>query len=121
MLRTLNPHPRLRLRPVGLALRALSQGERVVSPAEANYWWRKNDPAGALLNNLMFLFIVVPIVLVLKSFYALSFIVFAMMVPYGLFLRRLAIHAVRHHLENHPEEWEKFEESGIISPECAKT
>jgi len=99
----------------GLSLRALSQAERVVSPAEANYWWRKNDPAGALLNNLMFLFIVLPIVLVLKSFYALSFIVFAMMVPYGLFLRRLAIHAVRHHLENHPEEWEKFEESGIIS------
>ena len=114
-----DPHPRLRLRPVGLALRALHaalfQGERVVSPADANYWWRKNDPAGALLNNLMFLFIVVPIVLVLKSFYALSFIVFAMMVPYGLLLRRLAIHAVRHHLENHPEEWEKFEESGIIS------
>src|SRR5437870_1481859 len=118
-MRTWDPHPRLRLRPVGLALRALraalSQSEREISPAEANYWWRKNDPAGALLNNLMFLFIVVPIVLVLKSFYALSFIVFAMMVPYGLFLRRLAIHAVRHHLENHPEEWEKFEESGIIS------
>ena len=127
MTRSWNPQHLLRLRAVleaarhsagasrGLALRAPSQGERVVSPAEASYWWRKNDPAGALLNNLMFLFIVVPIVLVLKSFYALSFVVFAMMVPYGLFLRRLAIHAVRHHLENHPEEWEKFEESGIIS------
>src|SRR6266516_7785866 len=100
-----------------LSVRALSAdlSQREISPAEANYWWRKNDPAGALLNNLMFLFIVVPIVLVLKSFYALSFIVFAMMVPYGLFLRRLATHAVRHHLEHHPEEWEKFEESGIIS------
>ena len=127
MTRTWNPQHLLRLRAVlgaaryragasrGLALRVLSQGERVVSPAEASYWWRKNDPGGALLNNLMFLFIVVPIVLVLKSFYALSFVVFAMMVPYGLFLRRLAIRAVRHHLENHPEEWEKFEESGIIS------
>src|SRR5437867_10990765 len=113
MLRTWNPHPRSRLRPVGLALRALSQRE--ISPAEANYWWRKNDPAGALLNNLMFLFIVVPIVLVLKSFYALSFVVFAMMVPYGLFLRRLAIYAVWHHPENHPEEWAKFEESVFIS------
>jgi len=93
---------------------ALSLAERV-NAGEANYWWRKNDPAGALLNNLMVLFIVVPIVLVLKSFYTLSFIVFAFMVPYGLFVRRLAIHAVRHHLENHPEECEKFEESGIIS------
>ncbi|PYS01477.1 MAG: hypothetical protein DMG15_14380 [Acidobacteria bacterium] len=87
----------------------------LISSAEANYWWRKNDPAGTLLNNLMVLFIVVPIVLVLKSFYALSFIVFALMVPYGLFIRRLAIHAVRHHLENHPEESGKFEQSGIIS------
>src|SRR2546422_346349 len=78
-----------------LSVRALSAdlSQREISPAEANYWWRKNDPAGALLNNLMFLFIVVPIVLVLKSFYALSFVVFAMMVPYGLFLRRLAIYA----------------------------
>ena len=86
-----------------------------ISSAEANYWWRKTDLAGAFLNNLMVLFIVVPIVLVLKSFYTLSFIVFAFMVPYGLLVRRLAIHAVQHHLENHPEECEKFEESGIIS------
>ena len=76
----------------------------VVSPAEANYWWRKNDPAGALLNNLMFLLIVAPIILVLNSFYALSFIVFAVMVPYGLFVRWLAVRAVRRYLENHPEE-----------------
>jgi hypothetical protein len=87
----------------------------VVSSAEANFWWRKNDPAGALLNNLMFLFIVVPIVLALKSFYALSFLVFAFMVPYGLFVRHLAVRAVRQYLENHPEEGEKFEEAGIIS------
>ena len=111
-MRTWDPQHRLSVRALSADL---FQREREISPAEANYWWRKNDPAGALLNNMMFLLIVVPIVLVLKSFYALSFIVFAMMVPYGLFLRRLAIHAVRHHLENHPEEWEKFEESGIIS------
>jgi len=86
-----------------------------VSPAEANYWWRKNDPAGALLNNLMFLFVVGPIILVLKSFYALSFVVFALMVPYGLFVRWLAIRAVRRYLEDHPEECEKFEETRIIS------
>jgi len=86
-----------------------------VSPPEANYWWRKNDAAGALLNNLMFLFVVVPIVLVLKSFYALSFMVFAFMVPYGLLVRRLAVRAVRQYLETHPEECERFEQAGIIS------
>ena len=87
----------------------------VVSSAEANYWWRKNDPAGALLNNLMLLFIAVPIVLVLKSFYTSSFVVFAFIVPYGFFLRRLAVRAVEQYLQNHPEEVEKFEEAGIIS------
>ena len=86
-----------------------------ISPAHANYWWRKNDPAGALLNNLMFVFIVAPIALVLKSFYAASVIVFAFMVPYGLFVQQLAVRAVRHYLEIHPEEIEKFEEAGIIS------
>ena len=87
----------------------------VVSSAEANDWWRKNDLAGALLNNLMLLFIAVPIVLVLKSFYASSIVVFAFIVPYGFFLRRLAVRAVEQYLQNHPEEFEKFEEAGIIS------
>ena len=89
--------------------------ESKISPSEANYWWRKNDPAGALLNNLMLLFIVVPIALVLKGFYALSFVVFAFMAPYGFFVRYLAVRAVRHYLENHPGEREEFEQSGIIS------
>ena len=87
----------------------------VVSSAEANYWWRKNDPAGALLNNLMLLFIAVPIALVIKHFYAFSFMVFAFIVPYGFFLRHLAVRAVEQYLLNHPEEFEKFEEAGIIS------
>jgi ABC-type glycerol-3-phosphate transport system permease component len=87
----------------------------VVSSAEANYWWRKNDPAGALLNSLMLLFIAVPIGLVLKSFYAFSFAIFAFIVPYGFFLRHLAVRAVEQYLQNHPEEFEKFEEAGIIS------
>jgi vacuolar-type H+-ATPase subunit I/STV1 len=86
-----------------------------ISPVEANYWWRRSDPMGALLNKLMFLFIVVPIALVLKSFYGLSFVVFAFMVPYGLFLRHLAVRAVRHHLTEHPEKIEEFEQAGIIS------
>jgi len=87
----------------------------VVSSAEANYWWRKNDPAGALLNSLMLLFIAVPIGLVLKSFYAFSFAIFAFIVPYGFFLRHLAVRAVEQYLQSHPEEFEKFEEAGIIS------
>ena len=87
----------------------------VVSSAEANYWWRKNDPAGALLNNLMLLFIAIPIALVVNHFYAFSLVVFAFIVPYGFFLRHLAVRAVEQYLETHPEEFEKFEEAGIIS------
>ena len=86
-----------------------------VSAAEANYWWRQKTPVGALLNKLMLLFILVPIVLVFKSFYGLSFMVFAFMVPYGLFVRYLAVRAVRQHLEEHPEQREEFEQAGIIS------
>ena len=86
-----------------------------INALEANYWWRKNDPTGALLNNLMFLFIIAPIALVMKRFYVLSFVVFSFMVPYGLLLRRLAVRAVRNRLEKHPEELEEFEQSGIIS------
>ena len=72
-------------------------------------------PAGALLNKLMVLFILAPVVLVLKSFYALSFAIFATIVPYGLFIRHLAVRAVRQHLQNHPEERDDFEQAGIIS------
>ena len=85
-----------------------------VSSVEANYWWRENTPLGALLNKLLFLFIVVPVGLVLKRFYTTSFVVFALMVPYGLFVRRLAVRAVRQHLETHPEERDEFEQAGII-------
>ena len=31
----------------------------------------------------------------MKQFYAISFVVFAFMVPYGLFVRQLAVRAVR--------------------------
>ena len=86
-----------------------------VSAAEANYWWRQTTPIGALLNKLMLAFVVVPIALVLKSFYGLSFAVFAFMVPYGLFVRYLAVRVVRQHLDEHPEHREEFEQAGIIS------
>lgn len=85
-----------------------------ISPIEANYWWRKNEPVGALLNSLMVLFIVVPIGLVMKKFFLLSFVFFAFMVPYGLFLRSLAVRFVRRHLELHPEKREEFKHEGII-------
>jgi len=52
---------------------------------------------------------------VLKSFYLVSFVVFALMVPYGFFVRYLAVRAVRQHLQEHPEEREHFAELGIIS------
>jgi hypothetical protein len=86
-----------------------------ISRIEANYWWRQTTPAGALLNKLMVLFIIVPVVLVFKSFYTLSFVVFALMVPYGLWMRHLAVRAVRQHLQKHPEDRAQFEEMGIIS------
>jgi hypothetical protein len=86
-----------------------------ISSFEANYWWRQTTVEGALINKLMVLFIIVPVVLVLKNFYTLSFVVFAFMVPYGLFVRHLAVRAVRHYLHEHPEEREQFEQAGIIS------
>ena len=86
-----------------------------ISAAEANYWWRQTTPVGALLNKLLLLFIVVPIALVLQQLYALSFLVFAFMVPYGLLVRQLAVRAVRQHLDEHPEERDQFEQAGIIS------
>ena len=86
-----------------------------IVPLEANLWWQKNNPAGAVLNRLMLLFIFAPIGLVIKEYYALSVVVFAFMVPYGFLMRRLAMKAVRNHLESHPEEIEAFEKQGIIS------
>ena len=93
--------------------------ELEVRPAEANRWWQKNTVAGVLLNRLMLLFIFVPIGLVFLDSYTLSFVVFAFMVPYGLFLRHLAVRAVRQHLTNHPEAVEEFESQGIIGGQDA--
>jgi len=84
-----------------------------ISYIEANDWWRMNTAAGAILNKLMVLFIVVPVTLVFKNLYVLSFAVFALMVPYGLFVRHLAVRAVRQYLQIHPEERELFEKAGI--------
>ena len=93
----------------------MSEFDEQISSLEANYWWRLSDPAGAVLNKLMVLFILVPILLVWKRFYMSSFLVFALMIPYGLLMRHLAVRAVRQHLQNHPEDRENFEQAGIIS------
>ena len=85
-----------------------------IRPPEANRWWQKNTVQGVLLNRLMLLFIFVPIALVFLDWYAVSFVVFAFMVPYGLFLRYLAVRAVRQHLVIHPEALEEFETQGVI-------
>ena len=88
--------------------------ELQISSVEAGYWWRKTNPVGALLNSLMFAFIVGPVILVFKSFYTLSLIVFALMVPYGFLLRWMAVLAVRRRLAKHPEDMLEFREAGII-------
>ena len=86
-----------------------------INPAEANRWWQKNTVAGVLMNRLMLLFIFVPIALVFMSQYVASFVVFAFMVPYGLFLRYLAIRAVRQFVTVHPETLTEFQDQGVIS------
>jgi Flp pilus assembly protein TadB len=86
-----------------------------IVPSEANDWWRRTEPSGILLNRLMLLFIVVPIALVFKTYYVLSFVIFAFMIPYGFLLRYLAARAVRRHIETNPEELEEFERQGIVS------
>jgi len=86
-----------------------------IKPTEANRWWERNTPLGVLMNRLMLLLIVAPIVLVFIEYYAWSFVVFVLMVPYGFFVRHLAVRAVRDYLSSHPESIEEFETHGIIS------
>ena len=86
-----------------------------IKAVEANSWWQKTRPVGALMNNLMLLFIFVPIGLVIKQFYTLSFLVFCFMVPYGFLVRHLAVRAVRNYLACHPEALDEFESSGILN------
>jgi len=86
-----------------------------IIPLEANNWWQKNDPTGTILNRLMLVFIFLPIGLVWKQYYALSFVVFACMIPYGFLVRKLAVRAVKNHLTTNPGEVEVFQQQGIIS------
>ena len=92
----------------------MSEFDLEISPIDANNWWRKNHPLGAALNRLILAFIVMPVALVFKEYYTLSFVIFAFMVPYCLLVRRLAVSAVRAHLANHPESVLEFREAGII-------
>ncbi len=85
-----------------------------INSSQANQWWHRNDVKGALLNNLMVLFIVAPIALVFKQYYTLRFIVFSFMVPYGLLVRHLAVRAVRSRLQSNPDLIQIFRDDGII-------
>jgi hypothetical protein len=85
-----------------------------ISSVEANYWWRKNAPVGALLNNLMLLFIVVPIALVFKALYLWGLLLFSLMIPYGFLVRHLSVWAVRNHLASNPDAVDDFCDAGII-------
>src|SRR5262245_12518369 len=88
--------------------------EMKIRSAQANYWWQKTEPAGALLNRLMILFIFVPIGLVFTNLYLWSFVVFSLMIPYGFLVRHLAVCAVRNHLSNNPGAVPDFRDAGII-------
>jgi hypothetical protein len=81
---------------------------------EASHWWRTNNVAGAILHRLMLLFIAGPVVLVINRYYTLSFVVFAMMVPYGLLLQYLAERYVARTIREHPETIGHFEDEGVV-------
>ncbi len=81
---------------------------------EAWYWWRTNHVAGVILHRLMLLFIFVPLVLLYYRYYVYSFVVFAGMVPYGLFLQYLAERSIVEIIRRNPETIGHFEEEGVI-------
>jgi hypothetical protein len=85
-----------------------------VIPDEAAYWWRTTQVSGAILHRLMILFILVPMVLVYYRYYVSSFLVFALIVPYGLFLRYLSELSVTRIIRKNPETLEHFEQEGVI-------
>ncbi len=86
-----------------------------VRSGEANRGWQQNSIVGVVLNRLMLLFIFVHIALVLINRYSLSLAVFAFMIPYGFFVRYLAMRAVRSHIALHPDAAAEFESLGIIA------
>ena len=92
----------------------MSAPEFTVKSAEANRWWQNNTLPGVVINRLMILFIFGPIALVFMNYYNLSAVVFMFMIPYGFFVRFLAVRAVRQHLAANPEAFVEFEKDGII-------
>ena len=86
-----------------------------IDRTEASYWWRTNVIAGVILHRLMWLFIAASAVLVWKEYLVLGFLVVLGMIPYGFFLRYLAVRSCFNFLEEHPESVREFENSGIIT------
>lgn len=88
--------------------------EFTVRSAEANRWWQHNTLPGVVINRLMILFIFGPIALVFMNYYNLSAVVFMFMIPYGFFVRFLAVRAVRQYITANPEALADFKKEGII-------
>ena len=63
----------------------------------------------------MLLFIAVPLTLVYYKHYVLSFVVFALMIPFGFLLRGLAVRAVIVFIDKNPEAFGEFLDSGVIT------
>ena len=83
---------------------------------EASHWWRTNVVAGAILDRLMWLFMVGAIYLVVaRGYFVVSFLVLLGMIPYGFFLRYLAQRSVCRFIEQHPETIDEFEANGIVA------
>lgn len=85
-----------------------------ISPVEANIWWRTHHLAGVVLNRLMLVLVLAPVALVLYGHTYLSLLAFATLVPYGFFLRYLAVRAVRKEILARPESAPEFEECGVL-------
>jgi hypothetical protein len=86
----------------------------VISALEANAWWRKHELLGAVLNGLCFAILAAPIVLVVNDLFKASVAAFALVVPYFLLVRFLAVLAVKRRLANHPESLSEFKDAGVL-------
>jgi hypothetical protein len=86
-----------------------------ISAAEANRWWQKNDPVGAILNRLMLVFVLGPMALAYKEYFLTSAVVFAFLVPYGFLMRYLAVVTVRHRIAKNPESLSEFMDAGVVN------
>ena len=86
-----------------------------IDRTEASYWWRTNVITGVILHRLMWLFIAASASLVWLGYFVLGFIVLLGMIPYGFFLRYVAVRSFWTFIEEHPETIDEFVESRVIA------